>query len=390
MCRIIALLCIFTTLFLCAGCAASGEEDGTRLIALNMGKADGLLLLFDDQAYLIDAGYDYTFNLLREALRQYGVNRLNGVFLTHCDKDHYGGLLPLAQSDIAVDTWYAAAVYYDVKPGRHPAELAAAERGESVTWLRAGDTLALGGEARLQVVGPLTQNTENENNNSLVFYVDTADGTLLFTGDMKLEEEAELMAAGLIESADVLKIPFHGDNTASSESFVQRVSPAVALICTSTVQEPDTPASSILKRYGRVGAQVLVTQDYALGVEITLRAGRFTAEALAWPTADYSRVLSAEIDPGEDMLILRSSAAEDIDLSGWLIYSTRGEDTVMLPEGTVLPEGGAFRLGTRATSEAADLTLDIKRLWHKSKPDTAVIYDAAGTVAAVTDNGMPE
>ena len=390
--RFLAWLLIGALLLGCAGCAERTEEGGgTRLIALNMGKADCLLLLCEGRAWLIDSGYAYTYNLLAEALRRCGVERLDGVFLTHCDKDHYGGLNALAESAVAVDAWYAPALYYGVRAEMHPLVTAAARRGDNVTWLSAGDELPLGETGRLRVIGPLTLNTENENNNSLVFYAETADGTLLFTGDMKLNEEYELLNAGLIEAADVLKVPFHGDNSASSESFVERVAPGLALICTSTAEEPDTPASSVLKRYKRSGAEIVVTQDYARGVEITLQGGKARAQALQWDDLpDYSRWVRASITLSDDLLTLRNSSDQPIDLSGWIVYSTRGEDSFRLPQGAALPANGVYKIGSRATSSAVDCSLDVKRIWHKSKLDRAVILDGTGGVAAVTDNGMPE
>ena len=388
--RFLSFLMICMICMSCTACAAPEEKGGVRLAALNVGKGDCLLLMIGDAAYLIDAGYDYTYNLLAEALRQYGVTRLNGVFLSHCDKDHYGGLMPLACGGIAVDAWYAAAIYYDVKEGQHPMELAAAARGDTVQYLNAGDTLTLAEGAALRVVGPLTVNTTNENNNSLVFYVDTAEGSLLFTGDMKLEEEYILLEAGVIEHADLLKVPFHGDNTASSDSFVDRVSPAAALICTSTAQEPDTPASSILKRYSRAGAEVYVTQDYEWGVELTLSGGRVAVQALTWDLPDYSGSVQAAIDAPQDLLTLRNTGSEDISLAGWIVLSTKGEDCFALPEDAVLPAGGTYTIGTKTTDTQVDLKLDIKRLWHKSKLDQCQLYDASGRLTAVTDNGMPE
>ena len=390
LCLLLALLCLSC---LCTGCSAEvppTDSAGTRLIALNTGKSDCLLLLFEDRAYLIDSGWERTYNTLREALRQYGVTRLNGVFLTHCDKDHYGGLMPLAQSDLLIDAWYAAAIYHDVKPGEHPMELACAVRSETVQYLAAGDVLQLSPSAMLTVLGPLTCNTENENNNSLVFSVETADGTLLFTGDMKLAEEQELLEAGVIPRADVLKVPFHGDNSASADSFVQAVSPQIAVICTATQEEPDTPAPSTLKRYGRIGTQCVVTQDYTRGIEITLRIGRAAVSDIVWDTPDYSKSVRAAITLEDDILTLRNSAAQDIDMSGWIVYSSRGETCITLPAGSVLPANGVFKLGTRATESAVSLQLDSQRLWHKSRYARAVIYDAAGGIVAVTDNGMPE
>ena len=387
--RLLAFLLIFCCLCL-SGCAEETGDAEVRLAALNVGKGDCLLLLLGEDAYLIDSGYDYTSNLLMEALRQYGVSRLRGVFLSHCDKDHSGGLMPLALSDVAVDAWYAASIYYDVPEGQHPAVLAAAARNAEVTWLSAGDTLTLGDGASLRVLGPLTVNVDNENNNSLVFLVETRQGDLLFTGDMKLEEEAALLEAGAIPPADLLKVPFHGDNTASSLSFVDAVHPAAALICTSTAQEPDTPASSILKRYSKAGADVYVTQDYAWGIEMSLSAGRVKAEALHWDLPDWSKAVTAEIDPAEDLLILRSASDADISLEGWIVHSTKGSECVVLPEGAMLPAGGTYTLGSRATKADCDLRADTKRMWHKSKLDAAWIYDSHGGLAAVTDNGNPE
>ncbi|MBQ9301225.1 MAG: MBL fold metallo-hydrolase, partial [Clostridia bacterium] len=367
--QFLAILLILSCVAI-TGCAAPAEA-GTdvRLIALNVGKGDCLLLLVGEHAYLIDSGYDYTFNRLREAMSQYGVNRLNGVFLSHCDKDHYGGLMALALSDMPVDAWYAAAIYYDIPAGGHPMELAAAQRGETVRYLHAGDALPLGEGAELRVIGPLSRNTENENNNSLVFYVDTDHGTLLFTGDMKLDEEYELLEDGAFRHADLLKVPFHGDNTASSQRFVEAVLPGAALISTSTAQEPDTPASSILKRYGKAGAALYVTQDYQWGVEFTLRHGQADAAAIQWDVPDYSPFLRASIDGSNDLLTLRNSGSTPIVLGGWIIFSTKGEECLTLPQDAVLPANGTYKIGSRATDGDVDLKADIKRLWHKSKYD---------------------
>lgn len=385
--RLCALLLLLLVLL---GTCQAEEASGTRLIALNIGKADCLLLLFEDQAYLIDGGWERTYGRLCEALRQYGVSRLNGVFLTHCDRDHYGGLLQLAAGDIPVDAWYASSIYHDIPSGGHPLITAAALRGEEVRWLSAGDTLALSEAAVLTVLGPLTKNIENENNNSLVFSVETQDGTLLFTGDMKLEEEAGLLSAGLIPAADVLKVPFHGDNTASSERFVQTVMPQIALICTSTQEEPDTPAGSVLKRYGLIGAQVYVTQDSTCGIEITLKNGIASVSDIVWQLPDYSAIIRAAIDLKDDMLTLRNSSASPVSVAGWAVYSTRGSECIFLPEDAVLPANGIYKIGTRATSQQVDLSLDMKRMWHKSKFDQALIYDEYGSVVATTGNGMPE
>ena len=269
-------------------------------------------------------------------------------------------------------------------------EQAAALRGESVVYLNAGDEIAIAPGACLRVLGPLVVNTENENNNSLILYVQTPDGSLLLTGDMKLEEERTLLEENAVTHADVLKVAFHGDNTSSSSSFLEKVSPSAAVICTFSEQEPDTPSSSVLRRLGLLGVQCAVTQDYDRGVLVTLSGGNASISDVSWTLPDYSACVRAAISVENDVLTLRNSSSEDIALGGWIVYSTRGETCIPLPDDAVLPANGVFKLGTRESEADVTLKMDIKRLWHKSRLDQAIIYDASGCVVAVTDNSLPE
>ena len=325
-----------------------------------------------------------------ELLRRSGVTHLDGVFLSHCDRDHYGGLQALAQSDIQVDAWYAAAIYYDIPSAGHPMIAAAALRGQEVSWLRAGDEIRISDQAAFRVIGPLTQDTQNENNNSLILHVQTADGSILLTGDMKLDEEYALLEAGVVPACDVLKIPFHGDNSATSDSFLQAVSPKAALICTATREEPDTPARSLLKSLARLDIPYAVTQDYTRGVCVTLSDGTVAFSDIVWDTPDYSASVRLKLSNDDHILTLQNSSAQDISLDGWTLYVSRSKACYTLPEGTVLPANGVYKIGARATEKPVSLRLDVKRLWHKSRYDQLMLYDATGALVAVTDNGMPE
>ena len=218
------------------------------LFAVNVGKGDALLLNCGAETYLIDTGLQENWGDLSCALKMLQVTRLTGVILTHTDKDHAGGLLPLATSSIEVESWYAPAHYTDVKKeSKHPAVEAAALRGEKVTFLRAGDELPLG-NGHLTVLGPRSL-SDVENCNSLVLLAEASGGRMLLTGDMEFPEESELLAAGVIPKCDVIKIANHGENDATSEALLRAVQPEIAVISTSTAAEPDTPGS--WRRWGR-------------------------------------------------------------------------------------------------------------------------------------------
>lgn len=370
--------------------ASDVASSQTHLAVLNVGKADCLLLFVQDKTYLIDAGWERTYGTLQEALKQYGVTRLDGVFLTHCHKDHEGGLMRLAKSSLPVDAWYASSIYYDVKDGQHPLVLAAAERNTEPVWLNAGDEIKISDTAFIRVLGPIVQDTENENNNSMVLYVESPDGTMLLAADMKQEEENTLLEAGVVPSANVLKVGHHGDSGASSDWFVRTVKPELAIISTSTKEEFDTPAASVLKRLSLHGATAVVTQDFTYGIYVTLHEGRAYYQDIKWVIPDYSQGIRASINVSEDLLTLRNSMSEDISLKGWTLYSSRGDTTVQLPDDAVIPANGVYKIGTHSTGANASVILSINRLWHKSKYDQCTLYDAAGNIVVVTDNGMPE
>ena len=56
----------------------------------------------------------------------------------------------------------------------------------------------------------------------------------------------------------------------------------------------------------------------------------------------------------------------------------------------MVPANGVYKIGTHSTGSGASVIQSVNRLWHISTYDQAILYDDAGLVAAVTDNGMPE
>ena len=371
------LLALFLTLVLCAGCAPAGAEGELTLFAINVGKADCLLLTAGDAAYLIDTGTEESWGAVSAALKLLNVTQLDGVILTHTDKDHAGGAWALATSSIQVDGWYAPVYFTDVKAAKHPLVKAAAIRNEEIIWLKAGDTLPLPGGI-LTVLGPVTHDTEKENNNSLVLRAETADGSMLLAGDMEFPEEQSLMAQGLIKPADVLKVGNHGEADATSEAFVQLVRPQIAVISTNTADEPDTPAPRVLRALADV--KVVQTQHAQAGVKITLTAGK--AEAAYQEYAELPDkvrgVVISDRSVAQDFICLRNDSKAAVDISGWFLYSDKGGQTFVFPAGTVLEAGQEIGISALDSPDAGDFVWPDEEVWHPEKPDTALLYDVYG------------
>jgi len=281
-----AIICCLMLALLIPPCMAKAsgqdEREPTTVLFLNCGKADAILIKTEGRAYLVDSGYERTSDKLLEMLECEGVKKLDGVFLTHAHKDHYGGLTALADSSVTIDAFYASGFCADGTGKKHPMVRAAARRGQKPVFLYGGDSVVISPSARFDVLAPVTLNKDNENNNSLVMSLTTPDGTVLLTGDMKNEEEYLLVRSGLLSRHDVLKVPFHGDNTACSTAFLNAVLPRAAIISTSTKEEKDTPSKETLYRLAGVGAKTYVTQDAGDAIRVTLAQGSVTVEMETW------------------------------------------------------------------------------------------------------------
>ena len=252
-------------------------ETALSLLAINVRKADALLLRSGDSVYLIDTGTEESYDKLYSVLKREGIDRLTGVIITHTDKDHAGGIAQLVDSDIEIENVYASAYYNKKKESKHPAVKALKGTGRSVVFLASGDELPLDGGS-LKVLGPLEKDGEKENNNTLVLLAEGGGGSMLLAGDMEFPEEDSLLKAGLIPHADVLKVGNHGEDDATSNALIAAIRPSLAVISTNTDDEPDTPSPRVLRLLASWDIPVLVTQDTENGVLITISGGRITTE----------------------------------------------------------------------------------------------------------------
>ena len=170
-------VCLLIALLFWIACPAGNAEDQIQAYFLNVGKADAILLRLNGQDYLVDTGSKESYDQMEDALRMLGVDRLAGVIITHTDKDHVGGLKKLLKSEIDVERVYAGKLHSEKSDEDHPAYSAAEKRNVSFTWLGAGEKIQAG-ECVMDILGPLTLDTEDENNNSLVLNVETPEGQL--------------------------------------------------------------------------------------------------------------------------------------------------------------------------------------------------------------------
>lgn len=272
------LLMLAVAALMLTGCRAAPAENA-QILFINVGKGDAILATVDGKHYLVDAGPVEAWNRVEAALRHYGVAKLEGVFLTHSDKDHAGGLMPLAKSDVEISAWYASA-HYNMDKGRaHPAAEAAATRRQKVVFLSAGDSAG-----PFSVLGPV-ERSRDEDDNSLVLMLESSKGRALLTGDMKLDGEEALIRSGRSLRCDVVKIGHHGNSDATSDLLIERAGPRLAVVSTDSDERPELPDRRVVKLLEDRGIPLYTTWKSGGGVLVTLDGENTRAETVSWDDA---------------------------------------------------------------------------------------------------------
>lgn len=271
--RLLGLFLALAMLLIILPTFTATAQTDVQALFINIGKGDAALFFLGDSRYLVDTGRKEHFDQLARVLDVYGVTHLDGIIITHTDKDHVGGLKKLLKSGMQADCLYAGALHSEKSTEDHPVYEAAEKYEIPLVWLNAGDAVEAGDGCAFQVLGPLSLDPDKENNNSLVLRLTTPEGDMLLTGDMELPEEAELIGAGLIAQAPVLKVPHHGEDDATGQQLALLARPDWAIISTNTEEEPDTPDDEVLTRLWKAGANIAVTQNAQVGIMVIMQDG---------------------------------------------------------------------------------------------------------------------
>lgn len=350
------------------------KDSGTHTIQLlfvNAGKADCIILKADDKTYLIDTGEDKSLPQILAALAYLEIDSIEAVFLTHSDKDHIGGWDGIEQM-YSIQKLYTAAI------NESPETYTAMAEGILYETLTPGQSVPIGNDGLyLDVLCPTTLHSGEENNNSLVLRLDYGNETVLFTGDMKETEEADLLATGYDLDCTVLKVPYHGRKGATSQAFLDACTPELSIICCNTDTDPDTAHKKVIRRLEATG-QVYLTEDSHLGWLVALTEDSHSlTDAQIRNTSDADLVITDVSIENQTVTIANSGA--DANLTGYYLYSDRGSELFVFPEGYVLPSGACVTIGCVGSTEALIWSGETS-VWHKNKTDHAILYDRYGNI----------
>ena len=300
--KLIALLLILAILVLC-GCLAkvlldAPEETpapqvtgGEKLTVhfLDVGQADCALLECGGEYMLIDGGNIGDGRMVIAYLQELGVEELKAVVCTHAHEDHVGGLpsvlavYPVKQVFAPTKT-YASKVFDDFLYYTDQQRL-------EVTIPVPGDTMTLG-QAQITVLGPLKSYAET-NDTSIVMKVVFGETSFLFTGDMEVLAENDLLENGTDLKADVLKVGHHGSDTSTGYRFLYEVDPTYAVISVGEGNKYGHPNDITLSRLNDAECTIFRTDH--LGTVVAVSDGKEVSFTWENQKGDPSNAAQADI-----------------------------------------------------------------------------------------------
>lgn len=225
---------------------------------IDVGQGDAALILSDGEAMLIDTGIYEGAQELIDYIHAQGVQKLTCAVATHPHSDHIGAMDEVI-TKFPIESFLKTEAVNDNKPYRYMME-ELADKKTNVINPQPGDSYQLG-QAQFTVLAPLSMDYgSNLNNSSIVIRLDYGDTSFLFTGDAEIEEELDLVENG-IAPADVLKVGHHGSETSSSNTFLDAVRPACAVISCGKDNRYGHPDAEVLKRLEERNVEILRTDE---------------------------------------------------------------------------------------------------------------------------------
>ncbi len=255
-----------------------------EITAIDVGQGDSIFVaLPSGKLMLMDGGGIASFgkqvktnlNIGEDVVSPYlwsrSIRRLDVVGLSHAHQDHIGGLAVVLENFHVKELWTGATpecTEWDALSRK------ATELRVKIVPLKQGQHFEYGG-AQFQVLAPAGTYVPAgtpRNNDSLVLQMAYGRRSVILSGDMERQIESELVAVGLVQHADVLKVGHHGSKTSTTKPFLDSVHPAFALISVGSENLYGHPHADVLERLNQAKIETLRTD----------RAGAITIRTDGW------------------------------------------------------------------------------------------------------------
>jgi competence protein ComEC len=249
-----------------------GKAPGAEVTFIDIGNANASYVkLPDGSGILFDAGGKVNFSNPKPApdtkaaeyLAGRGVREISLAVLSHGDYDHIGGMRAV------IDTVKVGAILVSGAYDENTEDLLdyAAKKNIEIIRLWAGDSLAIGSQAKLEVLSPSVDDYPSTsvdyvisdlNEASLVTRLVYKDMEVLYCGDIGKKAESMIINRRADISADIIIVPHHGSKNSSGHDFIKAVRPAIAVFEVGK-NSYGHPNADVVSCYENFGAAIVRT-----------------------------------------------------------------------------------------------------------------------------------
>ncbi len=248
--RALGLLLLLPQLWPVATNPRAGDFD---VSVIDVGQGLSVLVRTAGHALLYDTGARYPSGFdLGEAvvvptLHALGVQRLDGLVISHADMDHAGGATAVLRSLRPRELWLGDAA---IVPGQGRT----CRAGQSWNW----------DGVEFRVVHPDAATGGDENDRSCMLLVQSGSARLLLTGDISARVEASVAAAVAAATGAeplVMLVPHHGSKSSSSAELLDGLSVRLAIVSAAYRSRFGHPHADVVARYRERGIALVNTAD---------------------------------------------------------------------------------------------------------------------------------
>ena len=288
-----------------------------RVHFIDVGQGDcSFIELGNGHTMLIDAGNNENGDEIVDYIEDLQYSDIDYVLATHPHEDHIGGMAEIIENfdiDIFYMPWAVSTSYtYENMLDT------LSEKRVEVHKAELGRTILSSGPIEITVLSPEEDAEYSDlNDASAVVRLQYGETVFLFTGDAGEMIEEDLCNFNI--DSDVLKVGHHGSETSSSEAFIQKVSPEIAVIScgeNNSYGHPDEITLDTLKKYDvdiyrtDESGTIIVTADQNKKISVEKKASPIKEKA---PPTTISEEKEEEIT---------ESAVADAPHGNYIVYRT--------------------------------------------------------------------
>jgi len=248
---------LVSTLFLSLGASwIEPRMKDMQVTVFDVGQGQSILLQSDNSYYLVDCGGDHDESVadtVSQKLLSQGITRIDGLILTHYDRDH-AGAVPYLLSRIEANALYLP----DIADDGDVKEYLRRNYADRIEWVN--DTKSITYDNyELTLIASDRVKEENESGLSILFKAFDCD--ILITGDRNRSGELALLKQMNLPELELLVVGHHGAKSSTSFELLSALKPKTAVISVGKRNAYGHPNEEVLYRLNMFGCTIYRTDE---------------------------------------------------------------------------------------------------------------------------------